>query len=180
MKYGYIYKTKNKLDNRIYIGQKKGMFKPNYFGSGKHLKLAIAKYGEPRFKIELIAYAKTQKQLDKLEQKYIASYRKILGIDNLYNISDGGRDYRIMRGKFNPMYGVPCPTKHHTKATKKKIAFLAHLRWQAGIYSSLKIRKSFGKKGKIPWNKGLNKFVDIRIAKYGETRRKNNKEFKKC
>jgi hypothetical protein len=34
MDYGYIYKTTNLLNNRIYIGKHKGEYNPNYFGSG--------------------------------------------------------------------------------------------------------------------------------------------------
>jgi hypothetical protein len=30
--------------------------------------------------------------------------------------------------------------------------------------------------GKTPWNKGLNKFTDARVAKYGRTRAQRNKE----
>lgn len=36
--YGYIYKTTNLINQKYYIGQKKGLFDPNYFGSGKVLR----------------------------------------------------------------------------------------------------------------------------------------------
>ena len=41
--YGYIYKTTNLIENKIYIGQKKGFFHSNYYGSGIYLKSAIKK-----------------------------------------------------------------------------------------------------------------------------------------
>jgi len=36
--FGYIYKTINLLDNKIYIGKKEGKFNVNYYGSGLYLK----------------------------------------------------------------------------------------------------------------------------------------------
>ena len=41
--YGYIYKTTNTVNNKIYIGQKKSeiFLKESYLGSGKYLKNAI-------------------------------------------------------------------------------------------------------------------------------------------
>ena len=39
--YGYIYKTTNLLNGRIYIGKRKGDFDNNYFGSGRYLLNAV-------------------------------------------------------------------------------------------------------------------------------------------
>jgi group I intron endonuclease len=88
--YGYIYKTTNLINGKIYIGQKKGNFVSYYFGSGKILKNSMKKRGKDNFKIEILAYAKSKKELDKLEIKFISEYRKQLGKDRLYNISKGG------------------------------------------------------------------------------------------
>ncbi len=41
--YGYVYKTTNMNDKKIYIGQNKGKFKSSYYGSGRYLKSAIKK-----------------------------------------------------------------------------------------------------------------------------------------
>lgn len=88
--FGYIYKTTNLINGRIYIGQKSGTFSPSYLGSGWILIKALHKYGKNNFKIEVIAYATSKKMLNSLEIKYISKYRQIFGREFLYNITDGG------------------------------------------------------------------------------------------
>lgn len=50
-----------------------------------------------------------------------------------------------------------------SNVTRKKISDC-----QMGVNNSMH--------GKTPWNKGLNKFTDARVAKYGRTRAQRNKE----
>ena len=90
MSYGYIYKTTNLTNGRLYIGQKKGIFNHNYLGSGKYFKSALSKYGKNKFKLEVIVYVDNKEQLNLFEKHLISKYRDILGKDNLYNIGDGG------------------------------------------------------------------------------------------
>ena len=53
--FGYIYKTTYIEDGRIYIGKReKSEFDYNYYGSGKHIKSAINKYGKDKFKVEIL------------------------------------------------------------------------------------------------------------------------------
>jgi hypothetical protein len=104
--YGYIYKTTYLGDKRIYVGQKKGNFKPSYLGSGKHLRLAISKYGKHNFWVELLAYADTADKLNDLEKYYIQLYRNALGSDKLFNLANGGITERALSGEANGMYGV--------------------------------------------------------------------------
>jgi hypothetical protein len=106
--YGYIYKTTNLKNKKIYIGKKKGEFNSDYFGSGIILKQAINKYDKKNFKLEVVVYAKDIYKLNKLEKQYIKEYRKILGNKSLYNIADGGDGGRI---RFGP----------HTKETIERI-----------------------------------------------------------
>ena len=111
MSYGYIYRTTNLLENKVYIGRRYGNFISKYFGSGIYLRRAIQKYGKENFKVELIAYAKSKKELNDLEIFYIAENRKLLGRENMYNISTGGEgmgsgeDHPDYSGNKNPMYG---------------------------------------------------------------------------
>lgn len=88
--YGYIYKTENILNNKIYIGQKKSnIFLENrYLGSGKYLKSAVKKYGCQNFKVTLIEWCKNKKTLNKREIYWIDYYRNLKY--TLYNISKGG------------------------------------------------------------------------------------------
>ena len=88
--YGYVYKTTNLLNNRIYIGQRKGMFNPKYLGSGLILRQAVDKYGSDNFKVELLAYAKDPELLHALEKSHIAKVKKDMLQNAYYNIADGG------------------------------------------------------------------------------------------
>lgn len=100
MSYGYIYKTTNILDNKVYIGQRMGKFTQDYFGSGKYIKSAVNKYGKENFKLEVIVFAEDKTKINELEKFYIAEYRRIFGKDNLYNITDGGEGFK---GSFLPI-----------------------------------------------------------------------------
>lgn len=90
--FGYIYKTTNTINNKIYIGQhKSSIFEPlNYIGSGTLLSRAINKYGIENFKNELICECMSQEELDEKEIYWISFYNSTdLSIG--YNITDGGR-----------------------------------------------------------------------------------------
>lgn len=87
--YGYIYKTTNKINNRYYIGQRKGNKKDEtYKGSGKILKLAIIKYGWDNFFTEVLSFHLNKKALDNEEIRQIKIARE--KGDNIYNITSGG------------------------------------------------------------------------------------------
>lgn len=89
--YGYIYKTTNKLNNKIYIGQKKSeiFLNNSYLGSGKYLKHAIEKYGKDNFLVELLDTANSRNELSELEIYYIQKYNST-NRDIGYNIAKGG------------------------------------------------------------------------------------------
>jgi len=109
-----IYKITNLINNKFYIGQDiKNDDK--YFGSGKLIISAIKKYGKENFKKEILEYCTDENQMDEREIFWIkelnATNRKIA-----YNICEGGKTYRIMRGENHPWFG-----KHHTEESKKII-----------------------------------------------------------
>lgn len=106
--YGYIYKTTNLINNKVYIGKCKGIFNVNYLGSGKILKKAIKKYSVRNFSVELVKYAKTKEKLNKLEKDYIRKLKKSLSKDRIYNIASGGEGF----------------TSHHSTTTKKRLSEL--------------------------------------------------------
>ena len=112
--YGYIYKTTNLINGKIYVGQHKAEeFDTNYYGSGFILKQALEKYGKENFKCEILDWC-----IDKteLEVKEIYWIDKLNSCDNSigYNVSAGGFTPRF-KGKNHPMYG-----KHHTTEAKEK------------------------------------------------------------
>ena len=89
--YGYIYKTTNLLNGKIYIGQKKSThLVESYLGSGDLISRAIKKYGKENFKLELLEYCKDKSDLDKKEKYYIDLF-KSQDINIGYNIADGGQ-----------------------------------------------------------------------------------------
>jgi len=113
--YGYVYKISNRINTKVYIGQKKWDFDPRYFGSGILIRRAIRKYGIKNFKVKMIAGAETQKELDVLEKYYVRKYKS-----NSYNIAEGGLGGNMgydSKGKNNGYYGIK-----HTKEIRNKIS----------------------------------------------------------
>ena len=144
MSHGYLYKTVNLINKKIYIGQKKGEFNHNYYGSGLHIQRAIKKYGKSNFKVKVIAFVKTKKQADQLEKKFIAEYRKLKGLKKVYNITDGGQtggtkgkryseksrrkmslNHQDFSGQNNPMFGRQ-QSKKQISAVKR---FASKTKW---------------------------------------------------
>lgn len=133
--YGYIYKTTNLINGKIYIGQHKGKMSSHYIGSGNLMKLAIAKHGKENFSMDIIAFATTKAMLDGLEMKHIYEYRQVFGEAFMYNLAIGGggangykhtedakRRISIAHKKKPVKHWLG---KHHSEETKKKMS-IAH------------------------------------------------------
>jgi group I intron endonuclease len=161
--YGYIYKTIFIIDNRLYIGQKKGNFKFTYLGSGKHLKLAIKKYGYKNFKVKLIDIAIDQKDLDNKEKFWIKFYRNLLGQEKLFNLSDGGKNERTLSGFYsaskNNKYWLG---RKHTEETKRK---MSEIQKKVNQDPKVRVRKSKARIGKKHSEETKKKFSEIRKGK---------------
>lgn len=85
-----IYKTKNLINGKIYIGQDKNN-NPNYYGSGKLIKISIKKYGKENFIKEILEECENEDLLNQREIFWIQHYNstdRIIG----YNISDGSKE----------------------------------------------------------------------------------------
>lgn len=109
--YGYIYKTTNTVNGKIYVGQKKSnKFLGNkYLGSGKYLRCAIKHYGEECFVVSLIQTADSKEELDALEKFYIKKFNAVdsdvgyniafgaVGGDTYTNLSDEDKAMRIVK-----------------------------------------------------------------------------------
>lgn len=182
--FGYIYKTTNLVNNKIYIGQKKSTtFKENYLGSGVNIRKAIKKYSKNNFSVELIECCDSQQQLDERERYYIDEFNS-QNVEIGYNITNGGQS-RFFTGQ------------HHSEESKQKMSEKAKKREHM---PTTRGRKTYtdGKQNKmilpeeveyyesigwwhgkttnqVPWNKGLKKETDERVAKYTE---KRNQHFK--
>lgn len=144
---GYIYKTTNLINHKIYIGQHKcSYFDTKYYGSGKLLKKAINKYGISNFNCLLLEECFSEEELNEKEMYYIALYKSTQP-DIGYNLSDGGFVPRLS-GIHNPMFGKRpirskelnrqvsdklkghpyWSVKHHSQETKSKLSILTHTR----------------------------------------------------
>jgi hypothetical protein len=104
---GYIYKIKNKIDSKTYIGQTTQDLETRWRNHRKntsncrYLKSAFKKYGVENFEFKLVCIT-FDNQLDDMEIKYIEQYKCL--VPNGYNIRLGGNS-----------------GKHHEE-TKRKIA----------------------------------------------------------
>lgn len=87
---GYIYKTTNIVNGRVYIGKHcSEEYDNKYYGSGTILCKAIEKYGLTNFTNEIICTANTIEELNQLEKRYIRYYKEKYG-RKCYNIASGG------------------------------------------------------------------------------------------
>ena len=109
--YGFIYKTTNLINGKIYIGQRmfcdSNWHNNNYLGSGKWITRAIKKHGRENFKREIIEYVKFKKDIDNIETKWIEFYdatNPLIG----YNIAKYG--------------STSMKDFHHSDESKKKIS----------------------------------------------------------
>ena len=100
---GYIYKTTDTINNKIYIGQHRGVeFNEKYKGSGILIKEALSKYGRKNFKVELIEECNDYEQLNLRERFWISHYGRH---PITYNLSLGGfaqvqsKETRALRSK---------------------------------------------------------------------------------
>lgn len=116
----YIYRITNLINGKTYIGQHKYRnLNDDYMGSGKHLKAAQAKYGIENFKKEILVFNISKKEhIDLLEKTFIAAEREKVGIENCYNIADGGGGGSPAKGKHWKLSEEV--KKKHSEANKGK------------------------------------------------------------
>jgi group I intron endonuclease len=82
-----IYKITNKLNNKIYIGKDESS-NASYFGSGKLIRKAIAKYGLSLF---------TKEVIEEVEDRYLLQEREKFWIEK-FNSTDKSIGYNITKG----------------------------------------------------------------------------------
>ena len=190
--YGYIYKTTNLVNGKIYIGQHKSKkFDINYFGSGKLILNAIKNYGINNFKCEIIEWCDSQSQTNSRERYWINKYNsrdKKIG----YNITEGGEGWKggchseQTKNKISKSKTGCKPNRDYKLIkddTKLKISnslkeyYKTHDNPRKGVHLSDETKEKLskinkGKKysyetrlkhmGKIPWNKGVHMTEDAK------------------
>lgn len=172
--YGYIYKTTNKINGKIYIGKKRGEFTESYKGSGKYLKNAINKYGLDNFSVEVIDYCNNLEEQNEKERYWIKYYRDLnVSMYNIANGGDGGdlvtclpeneyKKFCELMSNLNKAGITGNKGKHLSEEHRKHIGEA-----NKGKIHSEEWRRKHGDaiRGKTAWNKGLTK-DDPRVAKY--------------
>lgn len=92
MKYYYIYKITNNLNNRIYIGCKgSNSLNDGYMGSSKYLKADIDKFGINNFTKEILSLHDSYDKL-LLEERRLVT-RDFVKREDTYNKSVGGKRF---------------------------------------------------------------------------------------
>ena len=98
--YGYIYKTTDLLNNKIYVGQHKAKkFTDKYIGSGVKLRIRIREIGIHNFKVELLEECENKQKLCEREEFWIRHFQSCdskIG----YNIIDTAFDNIKQANKF--------------------------------------------------------------------------------
>lgn len=164
--YGYIYKTTNLINGKIYVGQHKAhTFTDTYKGSGKYLHHAIKYYGIENFSVELLENAHSKTELNLLEIKWIErlnSRDRSIG----YNFTAGGTGGDTFSNQTDENKKIIKDRRskslqgHITSdETKKKISLS-----EKGKYVSDETRKKISEKckGNPSWLKGKHLSEEIR------------------
>jgi len=130
--YHFVYKTTNKINKKIYIGQHTtSNINDGYIGSGDLIKKAISKYGKDNFDFEIIEFCQSIKELNEREYHYIEDYNSLN--PNGYNLRPGGNYYplsekslakmsRSRKGQFLGELNPNWKAKSFTIETIKKIS----------------------------------------------------------
>ena len=125
--YGYIYKTTDLIENKIYVGQhKRNYFDKTYYGSGLIITnkiknwLSLGNKIEERFVCEILDIADTQEELN-FKEIYWIEKLKARNSDIGYNLCLGGN--QGPSGIASPWYHKKRPEEHiqHMKEAKAKM-----------------------------------------------------------
>jgi len=140
---GYIYKTTNLLNGKIYIGQHQAKkFDRKYYGTGYLIIYAIKKYGRDNFYVCIIHKCYKISSLYKEEKKYIKLYNstnKEIG----YNISYGGTAFmkgRHQTEKAKKLIGISSKNRVFTEKHRKNLSLS-----RIGMTFSIEHRKNLSK-----------------------------------
>jgi group I intron endonuclease len=107
MKYT-IYKTTNKINNKVYIGKHQTLNPhDNYIGSGKALEEAIKKYGKSSFSKEVLFIFDTEAEMNDKEKELVNE--SFISTNLTYNMGVGGEGGSHFSGR------------RHSDETKEKI-----------------------------------------------------------
>jgi group I intron endonuclease len=150
---GYIYKTTNNINGKIYIGQhQREEFDKKYYGSGVILYNVMKKYGKENFKVEILYWSKSLKRLNDAEILFIIQAFDSANREVGYNLSFGGK--ASMKGR------------KHTEESKKKMS-----KFQKGklVSDETKKKQSDSRKGKKHTPEWCKKIGLSNLGKHNKT-----------
>lgn len=131
-----IYRIKNLINGKLYIGQTLDRFIERYWNhlwklnnhshDNRHLQSAWDKYGEDSFEFSTIHILKENENIDDLERYYIQQY----DFNSLYNIQHGGQDHVMLgthmsdetKNKIGEANRKNMLGKKHSEETKEKMS----------------------------------------------------------
>jgi len=192
MKYGFIYKITNLINNKKYIGFKtytKGW--KEYMGSSKTLKEDIKKFGKENFQREIIEEGDSLKELQEKEITHLTK-NNVLERDDYYNQSIPHPRFRRLKGGSHSNKGKTWEEVYGVEyANKKREALRNRIKgktWEeiCGDKEKAKQRRIIAKQNKTEetkrkmseGRKGI-KFTDIHRVNLSKARRKYLNESKK-
>lgn len=148
----YIYRITNLINGKTYIGQRKySKLNDDYKGSGKRLWEAYRKYGFENFKKEILVFnISERKHADLLEKTFIVSEREKVGVENCYNISDGGTGGNLGE-EVSKKISEALKGRQFSEETRQK---MSEARKGKHFSEEHKKKMSEAHKGQIPWSKG--------------------------
>lgn len=174
--YGYVYKTTNLINGKIYIGRHKSKkFDKWYFGSGAKIRQALSEYGDENFAVEILYYCESEDELNEKEKEAIIAYES-RDPEKGYNIDQGGtkgnwldelspeqaQAYRDKMSNLSRQGICGNKGKHFTEKHKKRIGESNKGKIRTEEW---RLNQSKARKGKPAWNKGLT-LEDDRVKKY--------------
>lgn len=134
MKFYYIYKTVNLINDKFYIGKHESEKEnDNYLGSGLLLNRVIKKYGSENFKKIILEYCENSEDLCIREKFWIES--EMSYFPNGYNISPGGLGGDVYTN--NPNRGKICKNQ----SEQQKIRFHNNKIWEKNFVGCRKGKK---------------------------------------
>ena len=126
-----IYKITNLINNKVYIGQTRRSIENRWrdhctLTKSKHrslIRLAIAKYGQDSFKIEIIDNCQSIDELNTKEQVRIQEYNSLS--PSGYNLDSGGKS-KIVHAESRKKMSLSKIGKSnpHTDQSKKKLSLI--------------------------------------------------------
>lgn len=82
------------------------------------LQRAIRKHGEDAFQVSTLQVCSSQEELDAAEKCWI---QKLGSITNGYNVAEGGKNSRTLRGENHPFFGKHLTPEHRANIAKASL-----------------------------------------------------------